>query len=90
MSSAEERESIREGLVLIDNIVQRAQRRLAEIYNRTVNLHRPFSIPKLRKDIQEIRSMLDSISHKKEALLNGMICDKMQEEKEDEPTTKAI
>lgn len=73
----EEREAVRETLVVVDAIVQRVQRRLNEIYTRTVNLQRPFSIPKLRKDIQEIRSMLADIPHKKEALLKVL---KMQEE----------
>lgn len=72
----EEREAVRETLVVVDAIVQRTQRRLNEIYTRTVNLQRPFSIPKLRKDVQEIRSMLRDIPHKKEALLKVL---KMQE-----------
>lgn len=75
----EQREAIRETLVVVDVIVQRVQRRLIQAYDRTFNLWRPFSIPKLRKDIQEIRHMLADIPHKKEALLKIL---KMQENKE--------
>jgi len=74
--TAEEREAVRETLVVVDAIVQRTQRRLNQIYSRTVELQRPFSIPKLRNDIEEIRSMLADIPHKKETLLKVL---KMQE-----------
>lgn len=76
-----EREAIRETLVVVDAIVQRVQTRLTRIYDRSFDLKRPFSFPKLRKDIQEVRTMLGDIPHKKQALLTVL---KMQEEKQDE------
>jgi len=79
--TSQEKEAMREMLIAVDTLLPQAQNRLNKIYDRTVNLHRPFSIPKLRKDIQEIQTVLSSVAHKKKALFGVL---KAQEEKQDE------